>query len=76
MAEGKKDGDAPIGRPSVLTKKGADALVRVERLLDDATRALAASASQPTKASIEGQPRQGSLASASDQKPAGQIRGN
>ena len=29
-------------RPSILTKRGADALVRVERLMDDATRALAA----------------------------------
>jgi penicillin-binding protein 1A len=75
--EGKKGDDTPVGRPSVLTKKGADALVRVERLMDDATRALAASASQPTKASIEGTPRpKGSFASASDQQPAGQIRGN
>ena len=44
VAEGKKDGkpDAPASRPtSVLTKRGADALVRVERLMDDATRALA-----------------------------------
>ena len=43
-AEGKKDGkpDAPASRPtSVLTKRGADALVRVEGLMDDATRALA-----------------------------------
>jgi len=44
VAEGKKDGkpDAPASRPtSVLTKRGADALVRVEGLMDDATRALA-----------------------------------
>jgi penicillin-binding protein 1A len=77
--DGKKDGtaEAPSGRPSVLTKRGADALVRVERLMDDATRALAASAGQPTKASLDPPTRpQGSIASASDQQPAGQIRGN
>ena len=28
-------------RPTMLTKRGADVLVRVERLMDDATRALA-----------------------------------
>src|SRR5437899_452031 len=42
VAEGKKDGDTPPSRPtSVLTKRGADALVRVERWMDDATRPLA-----------------------------------
>jgi penicillin-binding protein 1A len=49
VAEGKKEGDAPAPRPaSVLTKRGADALVRIERLMDDATRALATS-SEPGK---------------------------
>ncbi|MEA2945046.1 MAG: penicillin-binding protein, partial [Alphaproteobacteria bacterium] len=80
VAEGKtKDGapEPPSNRPSVLTKRGADALVRVERLMDDATRALAAGGSQPTKASDAAPTRrQGSVASASDQPPAGQIRGN
>src|SRR5262249_48264591 len=50
VAENKKDGEAPPPRPnSVLTKRGADALVRVERLMDDATRALAIGAA-PTNA--------------------------
>jgi hypothetical protein len=52
VAEGKKDGasDSPPSRPtSVLTKRGADALVRVERLMDDAMRALAIGGA-PTKA--------------------------
>ncbi len=43
VAESKKNGaaDPPTSRPtSVLTKRGADALVRVERLMDDAIRAL------------------------------------
>src|SRR5262249_52145228 len=52
VAENKKDkeADAPASRPnSVLTKRGADALVRVERLMDEATRALAISGA-PTRA--------------------------
>ena len=38
----KKKSDAPAvpPRPALLTKRGADALVRVERLMDDANRAL------------------------------------
>src|SRR5262252_3650368 len=54
VAENKKDKEsdapAPASRPnSILTKRGADALVRVERLMDDATRALVARG-EPTKA--------------------------
>jgi penicillin-binding protein 1A len=50
VAEGKKEGDVPASRPtSVLTKRGADALVRVERLMDEATRVLAIGAA-PTNA--------------------------
>ena len=44
MAEAKpakgKDAPAIPPRPALLTKRGADALVRVERLMDDANRAL------------------------------------
>ena len=76
VAEGKKDGDAPASRPaSLLTKRGADALVRVERLMDDATRELATRA-EPTKASDNATARpQGTVASASD-RPPGQTRGD
>jgi penicillin-binding protein 1A len=50
VAEGKKESDAPASRPnSVLTKRGADALVRIERLMDDAMRAFAIGGA-PTKA--------------------------
>jgi penicillin-binding protein 1A len=74
VAEGKKDGDAPASRPaSLLTKRGADALVRVERLMDDATRELATRA-EPTKAS-DNATAQGTVASASD-RPPGQTRGD
>jgi penicillin-binding protein 1A len=42
VAEVKKKSDepGPPPRPALLTKRGADALVRVERLMDDANRAL------------------------------------
>ena len=41
VAEAKsKGGDAPPPRPRLLTKRGADTLVRIERMMDDATRAL------------------------------------
>ena len=75
VAEGKKDGDAAPTRPnSILTKRGADALVRLERLMDDATRALAAQG-QTTKAS-ENTNSQGNFASASDRSPPDRTRGH
>jgi penicillin-binding protein 1A len=40
VAEVKPKPNAPAPRPALLTKRGADALVRVERLMDDANRAL------------------------------------
>src|SRR5262249_14731834 len=59
---------------SVLTKRGADALVRVERLMDDATRALVARG-EPTKSSDNTTARpQGTVACASD-RPPGPTRG-
>ena len=36
----KSSEPAPPPRPALLTKRGADILVRVERLMDDANRAL------------------------------------
>jgi len=55
VAESKKDGEAPPSRPaSLLTKRGADALVRVERLMDDATRALAISGAPTTATDAQG----------------------
>jgi len=77
-AEAKKDSTADAGpsRPSALTKRGADALIRVEKLMDDATRGLAARG-ELTKASDDTTPRgPGTYASASDQQPAGQARGD
>jgi penicillin-binding protein 1A len=77
VAEGKKEGDTTPSRPnSILTKRGADALVRLERLLDDATRALA-TRGEMTKASDETRaPAQASFASAPEQTPRDRTRGN
>jgi penicillin-binding protein 1A len=77
VAEGKKEADTTPSRPnSILTKRGADALVRLERLLDDATRALA-TRGEMTKASDETRaPAQASFASAPDQAPRDRTRGN
>jgi len=80
VAEGKKDSTPEIaaGRPSILTKRGADVLVRVERLMDDATRALAARGEPPKASGAQGAVllRPGSFASATDQQPVGQPSGN
>jgi len=40
VAEAKKGVEAPPPRPRLLTKRGADVLVRIERMMDEATRAL------------------------------------
>jgi penicillin-binding protein 1A len=66
--------EAPSRGASVLTKRGADALVRIERLMDDATKALAARG-EATKASNDAAPRsQETFASASERQPAGEAR--
>jgi penicillin-binding protein 1A len=80
VAEARRESTPEVaaGRPSVLTKRGADALVRVERLMDDATRALATRAdpSKATDAQGAAPLRPGSFASAKDQQPTGTTRGN
>ena len=78
VADTKRESTQETGRHAVLTKRGADALLRVERLMDDATRALVARAgpSKTTDAQGATAQQQGTFVSASDQPPAGQIRGN
>jgi penicillin-binding protein 1A len=66
----------PSQRPTNLTRRGADVLLRVERLFDDATRTLAVSAESSAPAS---QQRGGALEypdaiASSDRRPA--VRGN
>jgi penicillin-binding protein 1A len=77
VAESRKEG-TEAGRHAVLTKRGAEALLRVERLMDDATRALVAR-SGPSKTSDaqDASPQgQGTFASASDQQSEAPVRGN
>jgi penicillin-binding protein 1A len=77
VAESKRDGSDGSGRPSALTRRGADALVRLERLLDEATRALAARtvpSREGAQAPTTTQP--GTLASVSDEGSTGQSQGN
>ena len=77
VADSKKE-PADIRPISVLTRRGAEALVRVERLLDDATRALV-TRSEPAKAADAqdaGPRRPEALAAAPGQQPAGAVRGN
>jgi penicillin-binding protein 1A len=71
------DGKEPP-RPIILTKRGADVLVRVEHLMDDAKRALPVSqfsppATGPRASFLE---RPDTFASASDRQPSAAIRGN
>jgi penicillin-binding protein 1A len=77
VAESKAGNDLPQ-RPAILTKRGADVLVRVERLMDDATRALAAREVPGNKADAQGAApqRRGTFASAGEREPGDASRGN
>jgi penicillin-binding protein 1A len=65
-------------RPAVLTKRGAEILVHVERLMDDATRALAAARGEPgSRADAQGaSTKRVDAVAAADGQPAGARRGN
>jgi penicillin-binding protein 1A len=73
-----KSGNEGPQRPSILTRRGADVLVRVERLMDDATRALAAREVSRDKADAQDATPQarGTFASAGDREPPVAARGN
>jgi penicillin-binding protein 1A len=49
VAEAKQNSAPEGGRPSILTKRGTDALLRIERLMDDAARVLATTSREPSK---------------------------
>ena len=57
-AKGNTDGQ----RPSLLTRRGADILVRVERIMDEATRALASNGPPGVRADAAGVPAAGATA--------------
>jgi penicillin-binding protein 1A len=54
VADARQNGAPEGGRPSILTKRGTDALLRIERLMDDAARVLATTSSEPSKATDAG----------------------
>jgi penicillin-binding protein 1A len=62
-------------RPALLTRRGADILVRVERLMDDATRALAIRDEQGRRVDTKQPPRPDTVA-ATDRPPPSTARGN
>jgi penicillin-binding protein 1A len=77
VADAKQRGGDVRQRPSVLTKRGADILVRLERIMDDATRALAAREDPSDRADAQGtipQAGPGTFASAPVRTRA--VRGN
>ena len=65
-------------RPAVLTRRGADVLLRVERLMDEAARGLAVADTQgPAAPGQQGAlPRSDALASAEQGSTTGTARGN
>jgi penicillin-binding protein 1A len=66
-------------RPTVLTRRGTDVLVRIERLMEDASRALPASSGEVSELSTkpgEASSRSEALASATSGSVSGTVRGN
>jgi penicillin-binding protein 1A len=77
VADAAKNGEAAL-RPAVLTQKGAQILLRVEREMEEAAHALVAvpGTADATPAAPAQQQRPGAFASASDGPPPAVIRGN
>jgi penicillin-binding protein 1A len=70
-----KGAAAPALRPTVLTQRGAETLVRIERMMEDASRALAASGSTVSEHS-DGASRSGTVAAATGGVSPNAVRGN
>jgi penicillin-binding protein 1A len=79
VAEAKQNSAPEGGRPSILTKRGTDALLRIERLMDDAARVLATTRREPSKttnAQGAATERQEASARGPEQEPTERSRGN
>jgi penicillin-binding protein 1A len=79
VAEAKQNSAPEGGRPSILTKRGTDALLRIERLMDDAARVLATTSREPSKttnAQGAAAERQEASARGPEQEPTEPSRGN
>jgi penicillin-binding protein 1A len=71
MAESRDD----VPRPVMLTVRGAQSLLRIERIMDDAMRALTTSDRTAPQSRAESDST-GALASAADRRRTGTVRGN
>ena len=77
VAEARRESMPEGGRPSILTRRGTEALLRVERLMDDATRALAAGREPSKTTAVQGgDERQEALAAGPERQSTGPVRGN
>jgi penicillin-binding protein 1A len=74
MAAGSKNNNEASLRPAMLTQRGVQTLLRIERLMDDAVRTLTP-LREPLAEGIDTS-RNDALAAASGQQPALSIKGN
>ena len=77
ISEARREGVTEGGRPSILTRRATETLLRVERLMDDATRALATTR-EPSKTTEvqESSPLQEASATGREEPAERQHRGN
>jgi penicillin-binding protein 1A len=73
VAENKASGPEPPLRPTLLTKRGADVLQRLERLMENASRAMASSPGGERGAQLQ-QPN--TIATTAEGQKSGIVRGN
>jgi penicillin-binding protein 1A len=67
----------PMVRPTVLTQRGAEVLIRIERLMEDASRSLATTPAAVSQAPTAAQPfRPDAVAAAARNATNGAIAGN
>jgi penicillin-binding protein 1A len=66
-----KSSDPAPPRPAVLSRRGADILVRVERMMDDAQRALGPTVSTEKKKQVSAQDSGSSVAAVLEDRPFG-----
>jgi penicillin-binding protein 1A len=76
-ADTKKESTPDPGRPAMLTRRGTEVLLRVERLMDDATRALATRESaKTTETESTASVHPDAVAAAPDRGRVQAVRGN
>ena len=79
VAAGEKGLPPPPLRPTVLTKRGTDVLVRIERMMEDAGHALGpvpGEVSELPGRRADAAPKSEAFASATTDSPSGAVRGN